>query len=216
MNSLRHTLLSLALLALPIASFAENDWYVQMSGLGSTSRALPFWSHTNKGGAYPETSGGLLRAGASGVQSLGGNFSVDWGLGLAGYAAASPNSEVHNVDGKQYRGMVEALYVGASWKKLHLDVGVRGRNLEFNGLSVTGGDLTWTGNALAFPGYTLKSDWIGVPFISRVVSARFDFGDYGLWDNRYVEHTLLHNQAVYLKVKILKDLHFTFGLEDWC
>ena len=216
MNSLHRIILSLALLSLPLGAHAGNDWYVQMSGLGSTSRALPFWAHTNKGGVYPETSGGLLRAGASGVQGLGGDFTLDWGLGLAGYAAASPNSEVHNVDGKQYRGMVESLYVGASWKKLHLDLGVKGRDLEFNDLSVTGGDLTWTGNALAFPGYSLKSDWIGVPFISKAVSARFDFGDYGLWDKRYVDHTLLHNQAVYFKIKIFKDLHFTFGLEDWC
>ena len=216
MNNLRRLLVSLALLSLPLVGFAENDWYVQMSALGSTSRALPFWAHTNRGGVYPETSGGLLRGGVSGTHSLGSNFNVDWGLGLAGYAAAPPNAEVHNVDGKRYRGMLEALYVGASWKKLHLDVGVRARDLEFSGLSVTGGDLTWTGNTLAFPGYTLKSDWIGVPFISKTVSARFDFGDYGLWDRRYVTHTLLHNQAVYFKIKIFRDLHFTFGLEDWC
>lgn len=199
-----------------VASLSGIDWYVRMSGLGSTSRALPFWSHTNKGGAYPETSGALLRGGVSGVHSLGGGFSVDWGLGLADYAAVSPGSEVHNVDGKNYRGMIEALYAGVSWKKLHLDVGIKARDLEFNDLSVTGGDLTWTGNALAFPGYTLKSDWIGVPFLKKSVSVRFDFGDYGLWDNRYVKHSLLHNQALYFKVRIFRDLHFIFGLEDWC
>ena len=52
--------------------------------------------------------------------------------------------------------------------------------------------------------------------MSRLVSARFDFGDYGLWDNRYVKHALLHNQALYFKVKIFRELHFIFGLEDWC
>ena len=216
MNNLHRLLLSLALLALPLVSLAETDWYAQMSALGSTSRALPYWAHTNRGGVYPETSGGLLRGGVSGAHSLGSGFSVDWGLALAGYAAASPNSEVHNADGKRYRGIVEGLYAGASWKKLHLDVGVRGRDLEFNGLSVTGGDLTWTGNAQAFPGYALRTDWIGVPFISKVVTARFDFGDYGLWDHRYVDHTLLHNQAFYFKFRILSNLHFSLGLEDWC
>ena len=216
LRSFRDVALACIMLMSPLCVSAENDWYVQMSGLGSTSRALPFWSHTNKGGAYPETSGGLLRGGVSGVHGLGSNFTVDWGLGLAGYAVASPNEEVHNVDGKNYRGMVEALYAGVSWKKLHLDIGVNPRALEFNNLSVTGGDMTWTGNALAFPGYTLKSDWIGVPFMSRLVSARFDFGDYGLWDNRYVKHALLHNQALYFKVKIFRELHFIFGLEDWC
>jgi hypothetical protein len=216
LHYIRITLLACIVLSFSRSLSARNEWYVQMSGLGSTSRALPFWSHMNKGGAYPETSGGLLRGGVSGERSLGSNFTVDLGLGLAGYAAASPNSEVHNVDGKNYRGMVEALYAGVSWKKLHLDIGVRGRSLEFTNLSVTGGDMTWTGNALAFPGYTLKSEWIGVPLIKKVVSTRFDFGDYGLWDNRYVKHALLHNQALYFNIKIFRELHFIFGLEDWC
>ncbi|MDO4827230.1 MAG: capsule assembly Wzi family protein [Bacteroidia bacterium] len=219
MNALRLIRLGLAAcaaLSLPHVAAAQSDWYVQMSGLGSTSHALPFWSHTNRGGVYPETSGGLLRAGVSGTQSLGGDFSLDWGVGLAGYAAAQPNAEVHNADGKRYRGMLEALHIGASWKKLHLDLGVRPRETEFGGLSVTGGNLTWTGNSQAFPGYTLKSDWIGVPFVSDVVSARFDFGDYGLWDHRYVKHTLLHNQALYFRFRISSGLHFTMGLEDWC
>ena len=219
MNTLRlfrFTLALCAALSLPHVAAAQSDWYVQMSGLGSTSRALPFWSHTNRGGVYPETSGGLLRGGVSGMQSLGGDFSLDWGVGLAGYAAAQPNAEVHNADGKRYRGMLEALHIGASWKKLRMDLGVRPRETEFGGLSVTGGNLTWTGNSQAFPGYTLESDWIGVPFISEVVSARFDFGDYGLWDHRYVKHTLLHNQALYFRFKISSGLHFTMGLEDWC
>ncbi len=211
-------LIASALAATSYSYAEDNDfgnWYVEMIGLGSTKRALPFWSHTNKGGVYPETSGGLLRGGVKGTGYISNSFRLDWGIGLAGYAAAEGNEEVHNCDGKSLRGMVQELYVGAGWKKLNLDLGIRRRATEFEGLSVTGGNLMWTDNSLSFPGYRLHSEWVSVPFTKNVLAFRFDFGDYGLWDNRYVKHTLLHNQALYFKLNISKRLSFTGGLDLW-
>lgn len=75
--------------------------------------------------------------------------------------------------------------------------------------------MTLTGNSMSFPGYRLHSDWIEAPFARDILSFRFGFGDYGLWDNRYVKHTLLHNQALYFKVNITRGLVFTGGLELW-
>ena len=49
------------------AEIDHGGWYVEMAGMGSTKRALPFWSHTNKGGVYPETCGGLFRGGVNGT-----------------------------------------------------------------------------------------------------------------------------------------------------
>lgn len=213
-----HRLIPLAIalfLAHPASAQELGDWYVEMAGMGSTRRALPFWSHTNKGGVYPETCGGLLRGGVSGTNFGKNSLRLDWGIGLAGYAAAEGNSEVHNSDGSSLRGMVQELYVGAGWKKLSLDLGVRRRAVDFGGLSMTGGNFVMTDNAQSFPGYSLRSDWIKVPFTKGVLSARFDFGDYGLWDNRYVRHTLLHNQALYFKVSITPKLSFTGGLDLW-
>lgn len=193
----------------------HGEWYVEMNGLVSSKRALPFWSHTNKGGVYPETNGALLRGGSLGSGTFGKDFRFDWGVGLAGYAAAKGYSEVHNSDGSSLRGMVQNLYVGAGWKKLGLDVGVKERTTEFGGLSVTGGNLIFTGNSMAFPGYGLHSDWINVPFTKNVLAVRFNFGDYGLWDNRFVKHTLLHNQALYFKVSVSERFTFSAGMDLW-
>ena len=66
----------------------EGGWYAEMTGLGSTGRGLPFWSHTNKGGIYPETVGGLVRGGADGSGTFSNGIRFSWGVGLAGYAAA--------------------------------------------------------------------------------------------------------------------------------
>ena len=133
-----HRLISLAIalfLTHPTSAEGHGDWYVEMAGVGSTKRTLPFWSHTNKGGVYPETCGGLLRGGVSGTNFGKNSLRLDWGIGLAGYAAAEGNSEVHNSDGSSLRGMVQELYVGAGWKKLSLDLGVRRRAVDFGGLS---------------------------------------------------------------------------------
>lgn len=197
------------------AEIDHGGWYVEMAGMGSTKRALPFWSHTNKGGVYPETCGGLFRGGVNGTSYGKNTFRLDWGIGLAGYAAAEGNAEVHNSDGSSTRGMVQELYVGTGWKKLNLDLGIRRRATDFGGLSVTGGNFVLTDNAQSFPGYRLHSDWIKIPFTKGILSARFDFGDYGLWDNRYVKHTLLHNQALHFKVNISKRISFTGGLDLW-
>lgn len=191
------------------------NWYAEMCGMGSTGRALPFWSHTNKGGVYPETCGGLLRGGANRSRTFDKGFRFDLGVGLAGYAAAKGNSDVHNSDGSSTRGMVQELYMGAGWKKLNLNIGIWEREKDFGGLSVTGGNLMMTGNAMAFPGYGLRSDWINVPFTKDILDIRFDFGDYGLWDNRYVKHTLLHNQALYFRINFSHRVRFTAGLDLW-
>lgn len=218
-NSLKMIFLTALVPALfhvcPASGEGHTDWYVEMAGMGSTRRALPFWSHTGKGGVYPETCGGLLKGGVSGTNRPGSTFRLDWGIGLAGYAAAPGNGEVHNSDGDATRGMLQELYVGAAWKRLNLDLGIRRKSTDFGGLSVTGGNLMWTDNSLGFPGYLLHSEWIDVPMTGNVLAFRFDFGDYGLWDNRYVKHTLLHNQALYFKVKISGRISFTGGLDLW-
>lgn len=105
----------------------EGGWYAEMTGLGSTGRGLPFWSHTNKGGIYPETVGGLVRGGADGSGTFSNGIRFSWGVGLAGYAAARGSAQVHNSDGKSVRGMVQNLYFGAGWKKLALEVGIKER-----------------------------------------------------------------------------------------
>lgn len=220
-SSLLHRITALACAVLvPVTQVLGSDesqgcWYAETVGLSSTGRALPFWSHTNKGGVYPETCGGLIRARANGDMSPGKGFRLGWGFGLAGYAAAKGNADVHNSDGGSLRGMIQEVYVGAGWKKLDLDLGIRRRPTGFAGLSVTGGNLVITDNAQDFPGYRLHSDWIVIPRTNGTLSFRFDFGDYGLWDNRYVRHTLLHNQALYLKVGLSRRLTFSAGLDLW-
>ena len=170
-------------------------WDVSVYGFSGTDGRLPFWAVAGRRGLFPASlglaghgsmegggfsGGALVTGGADWSYRTAWSIVLDAGISLAGYGAPG-----------DWKGMVDRLYFGIGWKKLHLDVGMRDRPYDFAGLSLTGGDLAYTGNARNLPGYNLHTDFIWLPFRKKVVALKGNFADYGLWDNRYVEHTLL-------------------------
>lgn len=111
--------------------------------------------------------------------------------------------------------MLDRLYFGISWKKLHLDLGMKDRYFDYNGLSLTGGDLAYSGNARNLPGYNLSTDFIYIPYTRKIIGFKANFADYMMIDNRYVDKALLHNEALFVKITPIKRLSLTLGLEMW-
>ena len=194
-------------------------WDVSVYGFSGTDGRLPFWAVTGRRGLFPASlglaghgsmegggfsGGALVTGGADWSYRTARSIVLDAGISLAGYGAPG-----------DWKGMVDRLYFGIGWKKLHLDAGMRDRPYDFAGLSLTGGDLAYTGNARNLPGYNLHTDFIWLPFRKKVVALKGNFADYGLWDNRYVEHTLVHNQSLFIKVRPFRRLDVTLGLEMW-
>ena len=192
-------------------------WDVSVYGFAGTDGRLPFWAVTGRRGLFPASlglaghgsmegggfsGGALVTGGADWSYRTARSIVLDAGISLAGYGAPG-----------DWKGMVDRLYFGIGWKKLHLDAGMRDRPYDFAGLSLTGGDLAYTGNARNLPGYNLHTDFIWLPFRKKVVALKGNFADYGLWDNRYVEHTLVHNQSLFIKVRPFRRLDVTLGLE---
>lgn len=206
----------------PAAASAANpetgwEWHAEMALMGATRRVLPFWSSANKGGFLPSSPGGVLYGGASAFHDAAHGFRFSSGISLAWYS--SSEAEIYmplpGAVKSGRRGFIPEAYVSAGWRNVDLDIGIRTRRQEFGGLSVSGGDLTFTGNSLSFPGYALRSGWIKFPWTRGRLSLRFDFGDYMLCDNRFVKHALLHNQALYFRVALTRRISLTAGLEDW-
>ena len=198
---------------------AALAWNVSLYGMGGTGGRLPFWAVTNRRGLFPQSlgpsasgsrdggrfiGGGLVTGGADVSYMTRSGIVLDGGLSLAGYGAPG-----------DWKGMVDRLYFGLGWKKLHLDIGMRDREHDFAGLSLTGGDVAYSGNARNLPGYNLHTDYIWLPFRKEVVAFKANFADYGMWDRRFVEHTLVHNEALFLKVRPYRRFDITFGLEIW-
>ena len=196
-------------------------WDVSLYGSGA-SHGMPFWAGANRRGLVPENLSngqnrllagyGDNRGGLSGLMTAGAEFAyltkpeiaITAGLSVAGYGVKD-----------SWKGMLDRLYFGISWKKLHLDLGMKDRYFDYNGLSLTGGDLAYSGNARNLPGYNLSTDFIYIPYTRKIIGFKANFADYMMIDNRYVDKALLHNEALFVKITPIKRLSLTLGLEMW-
>lgn len=198
------------------------SWDISVYGSGAKD-GMPFWGVTGRRGIMPEnllTGGNRLlagagdnRSGAIGLMTAGAEVAyvtrpgivLTGGLSVAGYGTFD-----------RWDGMLDRLHFGISWKKLHLDLGMKDRaSYEFNGLSLTGGDLAYTGNSRNLPGYNLSTDFIYIPWTKRILAFKANFADYIMTDNRYTDNVLLHNEALFLKITPVRALSLTIGLEMW-
>ena len=196
-------------------------WDISLYGGGAT-HGMPFWAGTNRRGLVPENlstgrnrniSGygnnrggisGLMTAGTETAYMTGSEIVLSAGLSVAGYGVAD-----------SWKGMIDRLYFGLGWKKLHLDIGMKDRGQDYNGLSLTGGDIAYSGNARNLPGYNLSTDFIHIPGTKGILGFKANFADYMMIDNRYTDKTLLHNESLFLKITPVKCLSFTLGVEMW-
>lgn len=186
-------------------AYGEVSWNVDMSGYASSAASLPFWSVTNKNGVHPGAPGGMLVAGAGLKYRTGPGIDLYSGVSLAGTAVA----------GGLYKGFVDKLYFGIGWKKLRLDLGMIDRPSEFNGLSLTGGNIVNSGNARNFTGYNLSTGFMNIPGTKGIFAVKANFADYKFLDKRYTKGVLLHNQALAFKFAIGDRVDFILGVELW-
>lgn len=206
----------------------DLEWDVSLYGAGATEKTLPFWAVTNKNGMIPSTHSGLLVAGTDFKYGSKPGIDVYAGLKLSGSVvpgsltdvAASPAIKGYGISplqktGTAWRGMVEELYVGVGWKMLRLDLGMIDRTPEYNGLSLTGGNIVWSGNSRNAPGYNLQVNYFEIPGTRGIFSIKANYADYKLVDDRYVDGAMLHNKSIYFKFKLHKRVHLQLGLEQW-
>ena len=206
----------------------DLSWEVSLNGAGATTESLPFWAVTNKNGLVPPSHGAFMTAGTD--FRYGSRPGVDVYAGLKLTGSVQPSSmfriitapviegfgtEAASGSASRWRGMVNQLYAGVGWKMLRLDIGMRDRETEYGGLSLTGGDIVWTGNARAMPGYNLQVSYFDVPGTRGIFSVKANYADYKLLDDRYMDGVLLHNKSLFFKFRLARRLHLQLGLEQW-
>ena len=206
----------------------DLSWDVSLNGAGATTESLPFWAVTNKSGLVPPSHGAFMTAGTD--FRYGSRHGVDVYAGLKLTGSVQPSSmsriitapviegfgtEAASGSASRWRGMVNQLYAGVGWKMLRLDIGMRDRETEYGGLSLTGGDIVWTGNARAMPGYNLQVSYFDIPGTRGIFSVKANYADYKLLDDRYVDGVLLHNKSLFFKFRLARRLHLQLGLEQW-
>ncbi len=193
-----------------------NDFVVSLMLLGAFSsnayyNHMPFWATTNQFGIMPESSGtlGLLRAGTSFDEQR--TLQWRWGTSLA-----------YRTDWFGGGVLIDELNASLRYRKLRLDLGMIHPEQDFMAadatlgtLSVTGGNFMLSGNARTLPGYSVRLEPFDIPFTGGHVQLYGRFGDYATLGRRYMQGALVHNTALYLRVKAGEHLWFTAGIDHY-
>ena len=130
-------------------------WNADTYMLAGTGDYLPFWSRTGHDGILPYSSAGVVAGGADVSYNASNGIFFEAGANLVGSVAARNPWQKDQVN-----GLVDRLYVSGGWKMLRLDVGMIPRIKSLGDLSISGGDIMWSGNARNIPGINASTDWI--------------------------------------------------------
>lgn len=185
---------------------------VLLLGAVSSGGPLPFWMTSGQYGLMPEHSGALALVQAGTQYDASKTLQWKWGASLAANLDAAPTAD--------FNLMVDELYGSLKWKALSLDLGMKRTALDYYGavrslgsLSVTGGNVIWSGNARTMPGYTLTLHPVAVPGTGRHVWFYGSWGDYRTMDDRYVQGALVHRADLGLRFDITRRLGLRLGFE---
>ena len=121
----------------------------------------------------------------------------------------------HDASSTEIYDAWKELYAGIGWKMLRLDIGMADRPFDYGGLSLTGGNLVWSGNSRNVPGYNLQVDWVEIPGTKGILALKANYADYKTLDDRYVDGAMLHNKSVYAKIRLHGKVYLRLGLEQW-
>lgn len=185
------------------------DWGGTANAMAGTGEVLPFWARTGNDGIMPYTSSGVLTLGADIMYGDADGWNFEAGTNLVGAMASSSQYAP-----RAAYGIVDRLYASASWKMLHLDIGMKPRVRELEDISISGGNVMNSRNARNIPGINAWSDWIWLDRGKRV-AFKGNIAHYQMIDNRYVDGTMLHNKAISMKFAITRKLDFSLGFEHW-
>ena len=208
----RNLILSILSLILSTSVSAQGwdvSWQAETDLLGGTGSYLPFWSRTGRSGIVPYSSSALFIGGVDvGYNAQNGLF-FEAGTNLVG--SVESQNPMHVI---RSRGIVDRMYVSGGWKILRLDVGMMPREKSLGDLSISGGDVIWSGNARNIPGINASMDWLYFEK-GHWFGIKGNIAHYQLIDDRYVNGAMIHNKEVAAKLSLGKNIDIIAGFAHW-
>lgn len=208
-----NTLLLLFLLFGSVQFCFADGWKSEVTaslrGGYSTGEFMPFWARTGDEGILPVASSGLFRTGALiDYRSQKGFYFVSE-LDFVGYLVAN-----NRYDSRNTSLMINRLYASVGWKMIHLDIGIKQRTHELGDLSISGGNVVYSGNSRNIPGINISTDWIYFEK-GHWFGLKANLAHYQMIDNSFVPGTMLHNKSLSFKIALGRKVDFMGGLEHW-
>lgn len=186
----------------------RNLSYTAEIGGAIPASHLPFWLYSNN---YGKISPDTYLWGSVGLFSpfkKANTRSFDYSIGIEGTGFLGKDN--NNLIMNQIFGRVR-------WQNLTLDLGILNREIVYDGLSATNGDMLYSTNSRSMPGLSLSTwDYIKFPWIGRWLSFKARYAEYFMNDTRYMgTRTRLHNKLLAGKLTITPQLSIEGGIEDY-
>ena len=210
--NMKKYIFSLIFLFSSLAVYAQGwnvSWNAEADFLGGTGEYLPFWARTGRNGIVPYSSSALAIGGADVEYKASNGIYFQTGTNLVG--SLESKNPIHQ---GRVNGIVDRLYVSGGWKMLHLDVGMKPLRSELGYLSISGGDILWSGNARNMPGIRGWSDWIYFEK-GHWLGIKGDVAHYQTIDTRYVQGTKIHYKSFAVKLAAGRKVDLMVGVHHW-
>lgn len=182
-----------------------EQFITEIGGYVSSSQKTPFWQQTNQYGVVPTKTPVLtLRAGAFADYDTAriNARKLDYGYGLRLVGNAGPDGKI----------LLPELYVKARYRALELSVGRRQEIIGLVDSTLSTGSYSWSGNALPLPKIQLAvPNFTNVPFTKGWVSFMGTFAHGYMNPTGFVNHSMLHQKTLYLRVGRTKDVVRFYG-----
>ena len=195
------------LVFLSFSSFCQKkkiNYQIEASAQGSNKSTLPFWMVTNKYGIVPNENSGLLNYKL--FTKTDTNRSLNFDFGSSVVASRGNKSEL----------FINELYGALQWKFIKAHIGIKNRNVDYDGLSVINGDLLFSNNARSYPEVRIGSnDFITFKALKNIISVKASFANGVMLDKRHVNNTNVHHKNLFIKFGEYKGFSLIAGMDHY-
>lgn len=182
--------------------------YQAEAGGAVSDNRLPFWLHTQHYGKITQDAYLWGNIGLFSDFKKSDTRALDFSIGFEGTGLLGKDD--HKI-------FVDQLFGRVRWQNLVLDLGMLHRDIEYDGLSASNGDMLYSTNARSFPGISLSTyNFIRLPWVGKWVSFRARYAEYRMIDKRVMgNRTRLHNKLLGIRLTPFSGFSIEGGIEDY-
>jgi len=180
------------------------NYEAEISAHVSSKSTLPFWMVANKYGIVPEENNGLLQYRI--YTKVDTNKQLNFDFGSSVVASQGDKTEL----------FVNELYGNLQWRFINTYIGIKNREVRYDGLSVINGDLLFSNNARSYPEIRIESkDFISLRGLENIISLKGSFANGVMLDKRYVNNANVHHKNLFVKFGEYKGFSLIVGMDHY-
>ncbi len=180
------------------------NYEAEISAQFSSKSSLPFWMTTNRYGIVPNENSGLLHYKLFTKTDTNRILNFDFG------------SSIVASQGDKSNLFVNELYGALQWEFIKAHVGIKNREVRYDGLSAINGDLLYSNNARSYPEIRIGSnDFVTFKALENIISVKASFANGVMLDKRFVNNANVHHKSLAFKLGEYKGFSLIAGMDHY-